>query len=200
MSDQSITLWIEALKVGNSQAAEELWEVYFNKLVGVARNRLHNAPKRIADEEDVAISVFRRLCDMAERSSFQPIQDRDDLWRFLLRVTANRVIDIKRKGMAEKRGGGRIRGESVFQGSDGEQKWTLDQHLSDDPTPEFLATLGEQQQRLMAALPEDRMRQIALWRMEGFSNEQIASKLDLTTRSVERKLKIIREIWSSELD
>ena len=39
-------------------------------------------------------------------------------------------------------------------------------------------------------------RAIALWKMEGFTTEEIASKLDCTTRTVERKLQLIRRLWN----
>ena len=53
----SITRCIEALKGGDRDAAQRIWEAYFHRLVGLARTRLHDAPRRAADEEDVALST-----------------------------------------------------------------------------------------------------------------------------------------------
>ncbi len=55
----SVTHWIHAIKTGESAAASALWERYFEKLVRLARGKLDGMPRRIADEEDVALG--RRL-------------------------------------------------------------------------------------------------------------------------------------------
>jgi hypothetical protein len=49
----SVTHWIRELKAGNHLAAQELWEKYFQRLVALARSKLRNRPRRVADEEDV---------------------------------------------------------------------------------------------------------------------------------------------------
>ena len=44
----SVTAWIEQLKAGDSAAAAPLWQGYFRRLVGLARQRLGAAPRRAA--------------------------------------------------------------------------------------------------------------------------------------------------------
>jgi DNA-directed RNA polymerase specialized sigma24 family protein len=51
----------------------------------------------------------------------------------------------------------------------------------------------------MNLLDNDTLRQIALWKMEGYTNEEIADRLKVTCRSVERKLRRIREAWAEEV-
>ena len=75
----SITRWIGNLKQGDDEAALQLWERYFQRLVQLARHKLGTTPRRVADEEDVALSVFRRLCDGAQDGRFEQLTDRDDL-------------------------------------------------------------------------------------------------------------------------
>jgi len=53
----SITLWIGLLKAGDRTAAQPLWEAYLRRLVALARARLHATSRRVADEEDVALSA-----------------------------------------------------------------------------------------------------------------------------------------------
>ena len=55
---QSVTCWIEDLKTGRETAAQQVWDRYFERLVRHAQRRLGSAPRRIADEEDVALSAF----------------------------------------------------------------------------------------------------------------------------------------------
>lgn len=199
--DPSVTSIIVSLKQGNSAAAEQLWIQYFEKLVAAARRQLGDAPKRAYDEEDVAVSVFHSLCRGAERGHFKQLTDRDDLWALLLTMTKMKAIDRIRHETAQKRGGGKVRGESVFrQSKDGSVMLGIDQFMSDEPTPEFLAELQEHHQRLLDLLPDDEMRQVALMRMEGCRVKEIATEFGRTSRWVERKLERIRRTWLRECE
>src|SRR5207249_6675395 len=60
--DSSVSAWIDRLKDGDPAAAQPLWERYFGRLVGLARDRLRGAARRAADEEDVALSAFDSFC------------------------------------------------------------------------------------------------------------------------------------------
>ena len=194
---KSVTHWVRDLKEGDEEAARQLWERYFDQLVSLARNKLGNAPRRAADEEDVAQSVFKSLCRGAARGRFGQLTDRDDLWRLLLTITKQKTVDQLRHAGRQKRGGGQVRGESVFirPGADGRQAG-IDQFVVEEPTPEFLAQVEEEYQHLLGLLRDDTHRKIALWKMEGYTNEEVAEKLGVSVRSVERKLKIIRQDWS----
>ena len=66
-----------------------------------------------------------------------------------------------------------------------------------EPTPEFAAEMAEQCSRLLNCLPDD-CRQIALYKLDGYSNDQIADKLNVAPRTIERKLASIRTIWQRE--
>jgi hypothetical protein len=78
-SGGSVTHWIGLLKAGDQQAAQPLWERYFQQLVALARQRLRNMPRRATDEEDVALSAFDSFCRDACRGRFPQLGDRDDL-------------------------------------------------------------------------------------------------------------------------
>jgi DNA-directed RNA polymerase specialized sigma24 family protein len=197
MDDDPVTRWIEGLKAGDEQAVADLWNRYFDRLVHLARQRLAGSPRRVADEEDVAVSVFRCLCAGAEHGRLAEISDRDDLWRVLVTMTLRKTIDQQRRLGGKKRGGGKVRGESVFARKPGEEAPPGLQQFGDaTPTPQMLAMIEEEGQRLLESLEDDTLRQVALWKLEGFTNDEISLKLELTTRSVERKLQRIREKWS----
>src|SRR5262249_58405136 len=102
-------------------------------------------------------------------------------------LTVRKVIDEKRRATGQKRGGGAVRGESAFDDPDG---GGLDQFMADGPTPEVLAALAEEHALLLAVL-DDPLRLVALRKLEGFTNEEIADQLGVTCRSVERKLQRI---------
>ena len=44
------------------------------------------------------------------------------------------------------------------------------------------------------------LRQVALWKVEGYTNEEIAARLDCVPRTVERKVRRIRLLWKHELE
>ncbi len=57
-TEDSVTVWIASLKAGEADAAQQLWQRYFEALVRLARDRLRGAPRTVADyEEDAALSA-----------------------------------------------------------------------------------------------------------------------------------------------
>ena len=95
-----------------------------------------------------------------------------------------------------------MRGESAFvggQGSDPSQFGIQQVVDRGEPTPEFAALTTDEYRRLLALLGEPKLQQIATWKMEGYTNKEIAAKLDCGLRSIERKLRIIRDIWEQEI-
>ncbi len=58
----SVTRWVGGLKAGDAEAVRQLWERYFADLVRLARARLRDAPRAVADEQAAALSAFDSLC------------------------------------------------------------------------------------------------------------------------------------------
>ena len=199
MSGQdSISRWIDDLKEGDHVAAQKLWEEYLHKLIGLARKKLSGAPRRAADEEDVALSAFHSFCCGAEQGRFPQLNDRQDLWKLLVVITVRKSIDQLKYDHRQKRGGGNVRGESVLMND--ERPFGLGDLPGSEPTPELAAMVAEQCDRLLDQLDDEDLRSIALWKMEGFTNDEIAGKLKRTRQTVQRKLNLIRSIWEHEVD
>jgi hypothetical protein len=57
--------------------------------------------------------------------------------------------------------------------------------------------MAEQYVHLLGCLADETLRRIAAWKLEGDSNETIAARLGCGRRTVERKLGVIRSIWSA---
>jgi DNA-directed RNA polymerase specialized sigma24 family protein len=186
----SVTRWLDQLRAGNPEAAGPLWERYFRRLVALARARLHSAPRRSADEEDVALSAFDSFCRGAGQGRFPHLDDRDDLWRLLVTITARKVYHLRRDEGRKKRGGGAA---PSFAASA-----ELEQVVGQEPTPEFAAQVAEECRRLLDSLGDPTLRAVALWKMEGYTSEEIAVRLDCAPRTVERKLRLIRDTWEGE--
>ena len=83
-ADEPITQWIVQLQNGDATAAQRLWEIYFQRLVSLARAKLAVTPRRIADEEDVALSAFNSFFQGVEKGRFPQLADRNNLWRLQL--------------------------------------------------------------------------------------------------------------------
>lgn len=195
----SVTEWINQLKAGDSQAAQKLWECYFLRLVGLARKKLEGTPRRAADEEDVALSVFDSLCRGAEAGRFPQLLDRDNLWQLLVAITAHKALDVARREGRLKRGGGKVLDEAALPGADsGAEAVGLEQILDREPTPEFALQMAEEFQRLLDSLGDASLRAVALAKMEGYSIDEIAAQLGCAPRTVDRKLEVIRSLWSQE--
>lgn len=198
-SDHSITILVQRLKERDELAIDDLWKRYFDKLVDAARRRLGSNPRRVVDEEDVAVSVFASLWRGVERGRFLQLDDRNDLWQILLGITKQKVVNEIRRNRAQKRGGGNVRGDSVF-GDRDEQGGGWDVVAGDAPDPAFLAALNEDFDNLLKRLPEESLRDVVHWKMGGDTNQEIADKLGLGLRSVDRKLRIIKQCWSKVLE
>jgi RNA polymerase sigma factor (sigma-70 family) len=197
-SKHSVSHWIASLKGGDAQAAQKLWDRYKKRLLGLARRRLTDVPKRVADEDDVAQSVFVSFFRGASEGRFEDVKNRDELWWILLAITRQKTVDLIRRETAKKRGRGRVQLEGALAG-DGGGGFTFDHLVGDEPTPEFVVMLEEQSDRLLGLLRDDRLREIALSRIEGYTVEEIADDLAVSTRTVERKLQLIRSAWFKDL-
>jgi DNA-directed RNA polymerase specialized sigma24 family protein len=200
MAEQSVTHWIGQLKEGDEKAAQRLWEDYFQRLVRLARARLQGVPRRAADEEDVALSAFDSFCRGVEAGRFPRLNDRDDLWRLLVTLTERKATRLRRHEGRQKRGGGAVLDETALVSSDDTQTPArgFDQFAGHEPTPEFAAEVAEECARLFDLLADTELRNIALWKMEGHTTEEIALRFGRAPRSIERKLKRIRNLWEGE--
>ena len=191
--DVSITRLIGLLKEGDRAAAQPLWEAYFGRLVGLARARLRHTARKAADEEDVVLSAFDSFFRRAERGQFPRLHDRNDLWQLLFVLTVRKAITLARHQGRARRGAGRVSVLADLADLD------LDMVLDTEPTPELAAQVADECRQLYNRLGNDTLRAIALWKMEGHTNAEIAAKLGCVPETVERKLRAIRRLWAKEI-
>jgi RNA polymerase sigma factor (sigma-70 family) len=181
---QSVTRLIRAAQEDRASAVRPLLALYFDRLVRLARKRLQGLPGMADLDEDLALrsfySVYRRV-----RDPERPLQlsSRDDLWRLLATRTISRAIDM-------------IRVHRPTQELDQED---LERLLNREPTPQEAAETADECKRLLDLLDEPELRQIALWKVEGFTHEEIAARLECVPRTIERKVQRIRLLWKHEL-
>lgn len=183
----SITHFISALKAGEDTAATEIWNRYATRLIGLARSRMQAADRRVADEEDAALIAFDSFCRAAGDGRFEKLDDRSDLWQVLVLITVRKAIDLTKHENRLRRGGGVVVSELV------------DDLVSVEQTPELAATAIEQYNRLLQMLDDEQLVAIAVAKMEGYTNDEIAREMHCTRQTIQRRLNVIRMIWEQEL-
>jgi DNA-directed RNA polymerase specialized sigma24 family protein len=188
-TDDPVTVWLGRLCSGESSAARHLWDRYFLRLVGLARKRLRAAPRRAADEEDVALSAFNSFCDNARAGRFPDLADRDGLWRLLAAFTARKAARQLRDAARLKRGGTAVAADPA----------ALEEVFGREPDPGIAAEVAEECDRLLAALDDPVLRRVALMRVAGNSVEEVAKEVGCSVTSVKRKLRLIRRKWEGEV-
>jgi DNA-directed RNA polymerase specialized sigma24 family protein len=197
-SQGSVTGWIDHARQGDEQAAARLWQRYFHQLVGLARAALKGAPRRAADEEDVALSAFDSFCRGAEQGRFPDLNDRDNLWRLLVVLTRRKAAHLKRDERRLKRGGGAVLDQAALARAAGaaEEQVDFDWAVGEEPTPLFAAQMAEECERLLLRLEDPALRALAVSKMEGYTNAEIAAQVGCCLSSVERRLQLIRRLWT----
>jgi RNA polymerase sigma factor (sigma-70 family) len=194
--EHSVSRLIDDLCAGDSQAATELWRRYYPRLVHLARRNLEGATRCMADEEDVALSAFKSFCGAAAQHRFPDLADRHDLWRLLFRITIRKAVDVRRHESRQRRGGGRVLDEAALNlaADDSLARAGIEQITDANPTPQFATMLAEEFERRLSLLSPE-LQQLAIAKMEGYTNHELAAQLGCALRTVERRLKLIRRKW-----
>ncbi len=138
----------------------------------------------------MALSAFASFCQAAEQQRFPQLANRDDLWRLLVTLTARKVWHRRRLEQSQKRSGG------VPNSQDFEVE--LDGIVGREPTPEFAAEVADELQSRLARLKKADLVAIALRKLDGYTNDEIAAQLGCARSTVERRLRLIRMHWSEE--
>jgi DNA-directed RNA polymerase specialized sigma24 family protein len=192
MDSHLTTTWIELLVAGDSRAAQKAWQHYHERLIALARRRLGGL-RRVADEEDVVVVAFHSFLQGLKAGRFPDLTDRHDLWKVLVTLTARKSIDQRQRENRQKRGGGKVVRQSA---GAADSDWAqLSQVIGTEPTPAFAAEVAEQFEILLAELDDATLSRIAVAKLEGYTNQELAQMLGCGVRTIERKLNLIRAVW-----
>ncbi|MCR9296456.1 MAG: sigma-70 family RNA polymerase sigma factor [bacterium] len=194
----SVTHWIQLLKDGDRASAQPLWERYHRRIVGLARTILKQSAHRHADEEDVAQEAFNSFFLAIQKGRLPNLADRNDLWRLLVVITKRKSIDQVRRSRRRSTGLEAEKLHSNSQRADTAVEPNLEEIVAEEPTPAMAAQLLEEYERLLLILDDQKLQEIAVWKLQAYTNEQIAQKLGCSRRTIIRKLETIRLIWEED--
>jgi len=193
--DASVTGWLGALSAGDSIAAQKIWDRYFQRVVRLAQRRLPSNNAAEFDAEDVALSVFDGLFQALREGRYQELRDRTELWKLLSVITGRKLQNQVRRQQAQKRDA-----RQTVRASEFGETCLFETICGDEHSPDFSAMMAEECRRLIDLLELPQLKQVALLRLDGFGNEEIAHRMSCTRRTVQRQLVLIRSAWLDELD
>jgi ECF sigma factor len=191
----SITRWLDQFHANDAntsnEAAAAIWQRYAPGLLALARRNLDQRLRQRVDEDDVLQSMYKSFCLRQQRGEFD-LASRDDLWHILVTITLRKVRNLAKQHGRERRDYHRERSAQPDQAP----HEACEQLPADAPTPEEVAVFNEELKRRLQVLSSE-LRRIALWKLEGYTNEEIAGsdRLNCSLRTVERKLERIRGKW-----
>jgi RNA polymerase sigma-70 factor (ECF subfamily) len=179
----------------DDEAARQIWERYVRPLLNLAQQDLERAVQARLGAEDVVQSAFRSYF---RRWADYDLADRDELWSLLVTITLNKVRNANRHHLRKKRDVRRTRSGGGGTGPESAGN-PLDLISDDAPTQEEAVALAEEvEQRLhdLESTKDPDLLRTARLKLDGYSNREIAGLLRLTERTIERKLRRIRERWT----
>ena len=197
-SNESVSQWLISLRARDDVAAQQLYERYIAQLMSFARRKFGGVARRAVDEEDIAQMVMKSFFAGMEDGRFPRLNDRHDLWQVLVMLTERKVIDQLRRQSSKKRRGEVGESAVAFHDAAGDEFRGVQEVMGSEPTPQFAAEISEQIECRLQLLPNDELRRIAIWKLEALTNAEIAKKLGCASRTVERKLELIRDLWQRD--
>ena len=189
----SISYAISLMDEMDEKSAQLLWDRFFERLCRVAQQKIYKRHRRLLDPEDVAGSAMFALMEGIKERRFHNVKNRDQLWQMLVMIAARKAINKAKFLDRDKRGGKVTRGDSVLKGYG---LGNLKEYIDKNDDPAKFVEIEMTCQELLFALPDDNYREIALMRLAGFSNQEIGKELECSTRTIDRKLIAIREVWN----
>jgi DNA-directed RNA polymerase specialized sigma24 family protein len=200
----SLTLCIQQLRSPDGrerdEAARIIWDRFSARLQALVRRHLDGGIRRREDENDILQNMYASFCAGQLKGQAAPAS-REELWKLLVRITMCKLVNTAHRHHAARRDVRRERvrprdqpcEDSVF------PRWMLEHVDRAQPSPEEKALVCDELNRLLLHLPEDN-RDIVVWKLEGFTNAEIAFRIGRTVRCVELKMQLIRQRMEADLN
>jgi len=192
----SLTLCVQRLRSSDCRerddAASIIWNRFSSRLQALVRRHLHNRIRRREDEQDVLMSMYASFC-AGQLEGKTPPASREELWKLLVRITMCKVVNTANRHLAARRDVRRERDDARDDDPESSlfPRWMLDHVDKAQPSPEEQVIVLDELNRLLQGLPEE-LRQIVVWKLDGYTNAEISRLMGRTVRCVELKMQLIR--------
>lgn len=166
-----------------------LWRRYHPRLIAMAQRQLRMSPQRLGDEQDVVVSAFRSFFRAVREDRVDGGIGECELWGLLVTLTLRKTIKLVRSE-------GRIKRDSRMLDDEKDP----DSLACDQPTPELAAALVQEYRLFSERLDDDQLRLLVQHKLEGWTNTEIALRLDCSVRTVKRRLALARSLLQDALE
>lgn len=176
----STTVDLELLVANRNGCAEEVVTKYSDRLLRFACSRLPNALQARVEPADIVQSAFKSFFHRHQDREFS-FRDVEDVWRVLAAITFHKVQHAIRFHLRQARDVRRdVGGADALQATECES-----------PTASSLSIMQDMLQAILENLPVTHQNVLQL-RLQGCSIGEIAEELGISTRTVNRGLKLAR--------
>jgi len=189
--DGSVTRMIEGLRRKSDSAGAEVWRRFQRRMAGLAQRKLRPGVG-VKDSEDIAIEAFHSFLVRLADGRLAYVRNREDAWRTLATIVVRKAINAARDACRLRRAPAPTHELMSAPGS-------VDSVVDPAPTPDRQIALDDAMETLLAVLDDDQLRSIALAKLAGETNQEIAVQQKCSLATIERRLKLIRMRWEKEL-
>jgi RNA polymerase sigma factor (sigma-70 family) len=180
--DSLPTEFAARLHEGDEQAAQEVFDRFSRRLVGLARTRLSSLVRQQVDPEDIVQSTFRSFFVRHTKGDFD-VRGWKNLWSLLAVITLRKCGHRTEYFYAACR--------DLHRQSTPESQMAFEA-LTREPTPYEAAVMTESLSEVFATL-DARDRGMLERKLQGESVTEISEALGCTERTVQRVLQRVRE-------
>lgn len=207
--DEKLRAWLNRAVEGDEEGIEQLWRFFYPRLRAAVSRRIATMPRLAGEESDLTSkSLHGFLCHVL-RSPDLDLTDLNSVWKLLRVVALRHINDVAKNRFSQKRGGlvsttslsQSIPGNRRATRPDGSQ-YSLVDELQDpsalDPGKSVL--FDDLLEHLLSKLESEKVRQIVLMRLGGYSNGEIAELMKVSIRTIQRQIKELEQVWTSDRD
>ena len=177
----SLTLCIHNLRLPGRPDARRGGPIIWNRFalrLQPLREHLDNRIRRREDEEDILQSMYASFCIGQREGNASPAPK--ELWRLLVRITLCKVVNTANRHYAVCRNMKAQRNLAEGSGPNPSHfpLWMLDHVDRGEVAPDEQMIMLEEFDRLLEQLPKKlQLREIVVWKVEGFTNADISQKM-----------------------
>lgn len=193
----SVSKWLHGARSGDPIATEKIVTRYINRLAEFADAALRRGERLTEDGEDFALSVLQWASTELSAGRLPDLHNRDDLWLFLVEAAQRRIVrkQSKQRSLNQEHPTEMTMTDTLKQ---------YDAELQDlwergNPGAYFREVIHCWED-IINILPDQTSKDIAVLKLQGFSNREISQKLKLVSRTVDRKVIAIVEKWKAYIE